>query len=294
VFVSVPKSQPLVKASDRYRPIQTYGGRGVPENKANGHHAIMYTGPSPPHPTFSETSVTEPPMGEPIRVIGNKPYNTMDPMSRVNFVKLYTVEHNVKVEDFGCVDRNDEWKLMAQFKSHWGIEIADPLPPAKYSKYYDGDTFGPAPPNTRPGANASSSTATPYGSAYDTSSTTPTPTLHNAQLSYPYQNTGAGAYPNSANTTYPAAGYSPYSTPNYQSYPQSSNSSYPAPANTPYVSPHHTNYTPSHNPSYPSLAATPNENDDLYDDHRQTPRPRRPSEASSDRNKRPKDQRRRK
>jgi hypothetical protein len=288
-----------VRVSNRYRPIQTYGGRGVPENKANGHHAIMYTGRDPPQPTPSEVVPTEPPMGEPIRVIGIKPWNTMDPMSRVNFLKLYTVEHNVKVEEFGNVDRDDEWKLMAQFKSHWSIDIGEPLPPVRHSRYYDGNTFGPAPPNMRPRANPGSWTAAPTQSSYNTSSTTPTPTMHNAQPSYPYQDTTAGTYLRSAHTTNPATGYSPPSTGNYQPYPQSNNSTYTASAtaqpyssynNTAYAPTYNSNYASSHNTSYPSAAHA---NDDLYDDDRQTPRPRRPSEGSSDRKNRFNDQRRR-
>jgi hypothetical protein len=279
--------------SNECRPIQTYGGRGVPENKANGHHAIMYTGPNPPPSTPSEVAPTEPPMGEPIRVIGNKPWNTMDPMSRVNFVKLYTVEHNVKVEDFGHVDPNNEWKLMAQFKSHWGIEIAGPLPPAKYSKFYDGDTFGPAPSNSRLGAYASScATTAQQQSSYDASLATPTPTMHNVQPNHVYQDTGPGAPSHPAYATQSESNYPRYSTSSYQPYPQSNSATYAASANPDmgYAAPHNVNYGPSHNTTYFS----PVGDDELYDEHRQTPRPHRPSEAKPDRNQRPSDQRRRK
>ena len=87
------------------------------------------------------------------------PYNKMDPMSRVNFLKIYTVEHNVKVEDFGHVDPKDEWKFITQFNAHWGITTSDALPPATRSKYYDGNTFGPAPGAGPPSYSASNPTA---------------------------------------------------------------------------------------------------------------------------------------
>ncbi|KAF2469455.1 uncharacterized protein BDR25DRAFT_394411 [Lindgomyces ingoldianus] len=103
--------------------IQTYRGRGVPENKVKKDHAIMYTGDVAPLPLPSEEprGAWELPMGDPIRVIGKNQWGRMDPMSRVNFLKVYTVEHNVKIDDFGYVDRNDEWKLITQFNSHWNI-----------------------------------------------------------------------------------------------------------------------------------------------------------------------------
>jgi hypothetical protein len=268
----------------------------------------MYTGMSPPLPTPSEVVPTEPPMGQPIRVIGKKPWNTMDPMSRVNFLKLYTVEHNVKVEDFGRVDSNDEWKLMAQFKLHWGIEDAEALPPARHSRYYDGDTYGPAPPNTHSGAYASSSTTVPSSqSTYDTSSTTPTPTLSSVQPSNQHLDPSARAYSQPANASYSAPSYPLYSSSNNQphshsndyAYRMSSNLTY-APSGKPpytqssnpaYTATNNAGYEPSHNAAF-STSAT-NVTDDLYEDDRRTLRPRRPSEASSDRIKRFPDPRRR-
>ncbi|KAF2179462.1 hypothetical protein K469DRAFT_497627, partial [Zopfia rhizophila CBS 207.26] len=95
--------------------IQTHGGRGVPYNKTKSHHAIIYTGASPPAPLPLELPRgQELPMGRPIRVIPHRPYDKLDPLSRINFVKLYTVEHSVKVYHFGNVDQTDEWKLIAQ------------------------------------------------------------------------------------------------------------------------------------------------------------------------------------
>jgi hypothetical protein len=50
-------------------------------------------------------------MGNPVRVITTKPWEKMDTPSRINFAKIYTFEHNVKVNDFGFIDPQDESKL---------------------------------------------------------------------------------------------------------------------------------------------------------------------------------------
>jgi hypothetical protein len=68
-------------------------------------------------------------MGPSIRVIGENPWDKMDPMSRVNFLKIYTVEHHVEVHRFGVVDPQHEWKLVSQFGSHWNIPTFE-HPPA--------------------------------------------------------------------------------------------------------------------------------------------------------------------
>ncbi|KAI8937916.1 hypothetical protein NX059_005599 [Plenodomus lindquistii] len=115
--------------------IQTYGGRGVPAQKPKHHHAIMYTGPNAPSATPSELCVGEPGLGAPIRVTPTKRYGSMDPFSRVNFVKVYTVEHNVKVESFGYVDRDEEWKLITQFNSHWNLATTNTLPIASQQNH---------------------------------------------------------------------------------------------------------------------------------------------------------------
>ncbi|KAF2267708.1 hypothetical protein CC78DRAFT_576699 [Lojkania enalia] len=112
--------------------IQTYSRRGVPENKVKDHHAIMYTGNKPPAPLEGEQprGAWELPMGPPIRIIGKKPWDKMLPSSRVNFLKIYTIEHNVKVHEFGNVASDDHWKFISQFHSHWSISADSPLHPA--------------------------------------------------------------------------------------------------------------------------------------------------------------------
>ncbi|CAO2654007.1 Nn.00g107400.m01.CDS01 [Neocucurbitaria sp. VM-36] len=187
--------------------IQTYGGRGVPPNKSKSHHAIIYTGQEPlPEP--HEIVTDEPSMGQSIRVIGSELWNKMDSKSRVNFLKPYTVEHNVKVEHFGSVDPNDEWKLIAQFNSHWGIQGNEPLQPATRSRFYDRSTYGPAPSTRVPGYAGSNVTAPP-AATYNTNSTMYSPynnippiDEHTAS-GHQYQDTPANTYTNSRNADYP-------------------------------------------------------------------------------------------
>ena len=63
----------------------------------------------------------EDPMGVPIKVHTHRPFDKMHPLARINFVKPYTIEHNVKVYDFGKVATEDEWKLIVQWQKAWGI-----------------------------------------------------------------------------------------------------------------------------------------------------------------------------
>ena len=100
-----------------FSSIQTYNRRGVgkpgvPKNE----HAIIYTSASAPNPLQTELpqSRYEEGMLSSIRVNANN-NDVLDTMSRINFGKIYTVEHNVKVFDFGQVDNNFRLILHRQF-----------------------------------------------------------------------------------------------------------------------------------------------------------------------------------
>lgn len=58
-------------------------------------------------------------MLEPIRVMPTDPNAMMDPLSRLNFGKVYTVEYNVKVSDFGDVHSSSITNLERQFLYVW-------------------------------------------------------------------------------------------------------------------------------------------------------------------------------
>lgn len=67
----------------------------------------------------------ERPMLSPIRVRPRISGETMEPMSRLNYGKLYTIEHNLKVEHFGDIHGESLQILMRQFASTWRTEPED-------------------------------------------------------------------------------------------------------------------------------------------------------------------------
>ena len=86
------------------------------------HHAIIYTGSEAPKPLDTETTDRWDQLLEPIRVTSHQKYEKLDPLSRINFYKIYNVEHNVKVYDFGQVHKDSEFWLQRQFKLAWSID----------------------------------------------------------------------------------------------------------------------------------------------------------------------------
>jgi len=103
--------------------IWTYGGQGVAKaGVKKSDHAIIFTGrPPAPEPLPNERARRneEPMQAVPIRVDANDRTETLDRMSRVNFAKVYTIEHNVKVLDFGYVNQNSLPALESQFHAVW-------------------------------------------------------------------------------------------------------------------------------------------------------------------------------
>jgi hypothetical protein len=101
------------------RPISTYGGRGCGKSGlTKGHHCIIYTGRDEPKMLKDEKPAKgEPGMMSSIRVHARDRKEKMFDESRVNFGKMYTVEHNVKVYDFGDVHKSSLSTLEKQWKS---------------------------------------------------------------------------------------------------------------------------------------------------------------------------------
>jgi hypothetical protein len=108
------------------RTIQTYGNRGVAKpGTTKCYHSIIHTSSAPPAPKSNEApdvASGERPMLNPIRVRPRKRTDKMDPMSRLNYSKMYTVEHNVKVYDFGTVHENFLHVFKKQFAWAWQFE----------------------------------------------------------------------------------------------------------------------------------------------------------------------------
>jgi hypothetical protein len=78
-------------------------------------HAIIYTGDKPPREIQGEAEL----MLRPIRVIPKTPRDKLEKESRINYAKIYTVEHNVKVHFIGHVDPKFHHKLVADFDATW-------------------------------------------------------------------------------------------------------------------------------------------------------------------------------
>jgi hypothetical protein len=96
----------------------TYGKQGCAKpGVLKWQHAIIYTGKDEPaaqpgeQPRQGEYS-----MMQGIRVAPRSRQDKLDPLSRINFAKIYTVEHNVKVYDFGDVHEDSLVPLKVQWK----------------------------------------------------------------------------------------------------------------------------------------------------------------------------------
>lgn len=82
-------------------------------------HAIIYSGKTPPTPMESE----RPHRGEAgmrpfsIRVDLDNPEEKLDPRSRIDFGKLHTIHHNLKVRPFGMVNDKSMGYLVNQFQA---------------------------------------------------------------------------------------------------------------------------------------------------------------------------------
>jgi len=100
-------------------PIRTYDGRGVLKpgvKRAN--HAIAYDKKLEPEPIEAERPDRWNPsyMLPSIRIQPKKKGDKLDRMSRIDFGRTYKLEHNLRVYDFGMVDRNHIERLAHQWE----------------------------------------------------------------------------------------------------------------------------------------------------------------------------------
>lgn len=54
-----------------------------------------------------------------IRVLPDQPEGKLDPMSRLNLGKIYTIEHYVKVKPFGMVHPESMRQLLYNWRDVW-------------------------------------------------------------------------------------------------------------------------------------------------------------------------------
>ncbi|KAK4623991.1 hypothetical protein CLAFUW4_05682 [Fulvia fulva] len=117
----------VVRASANYcsaLPIATYGSQGVGKpGVKKSEHAIIHTGRDAPSPQASEAPARgagESPMRSmPIRVVPDDPRELLDPLSRIDFGKIHTVQHNIKARPMGMVHPSSMNALTSQFDSVW-------------------------------------------------------------------------------------------------------------------------------------------------------------------------------
>ena len=109
------KVSPLISR----RPIATYGRQGVAKaGVVKSEHAIAYASGTSPSRYGGEGAVApERPMRRPVRIQPDEPGDILDPMSRINYARCYTVEHNVKVMPFGLVHKDSEKEFLYSFKN---------------------------------------------------------------------------------------------------------------------------------------------------------------------------------
>jgi hypothetical protein len=172
-------------------------------------HAIIYTGKKPPKELDGEHRLTL----RPVQVIPKTPRDKLEKESRVNYAKIYTVEHNVKVLFIGHIAPASEHTFVTDFDGIWAKKMQlHPTPPAYPTQ------------------------ATSTGQQYQPQASYSTPSSasgqqHTSQLNYSGQPTGNQNYSPKSNYSAqsPATGqqYTPqvsYSTqgtndPRYSSFP---------------------------------------------------------------------------
>lgn len=104
------------QTSNPHRPITTYSGQGVAKAGVDREkHAVIYMRGSQPGMKKQEPKMTK----EALEVEPAKPDQKLDPMSRLNFGKVYTVEHNVKVMPVGKITD----RFMTRFNSYVKYEL---------------------------------------------------------------------------------------------------------------------------------------------------------------------------
>jgi hypothetical protein len=74
-------------------------------------HAVIYTVDQAPEPLEGETGIHK----RPVRVETFNNREKLAPQSRVNYSKLYTVEHNVKVLFIGRIHKDSEATFFGDF-----------------------------------------------------------------------------------------------------------------------------------------------------------------------------------
>nr|POF06904.1 hypothetical protein CFP56_31528 [Quercus suber] len=139
----------VIRAGDYFcsaLPISTYGKQGVGKNRVRkSDHGIIHTGSVAPEPLGAESPLQEEVGMRPraIRVVPDRHVDQLDPMSRIDYAKVYTIQHNLKVKPFGEVHPGSKEALKTQFRNVWdGVMSRSARPTAGSSR---GQTANSAP-----------------------------------------------------------------------------------------------------------------------------------------------------
>lgn len=96
-----------------HSPILTYGNQGTAKSGVKAeYHAIIYTSYKPPKELDREPKLLK----RPVRAVTEQKSERLRPESRVNYSKIYTVEHNVKVVFIGKIHKDSEATFFADFQ----------------------------------------------------------------------------------------------------------------------------------------------------------------------------------
>ena len=110
-----------VQIANLDRPVMTYSHQGVAKRGVKkSDHAIIHTGKWAPEATPAEvaTSGKDGMLPHAIQVDSDRA-EQLHAMSRIDFGKVYTIEHNVKVCNFGRVNPASMSALRTQFGIVW-------------------------------------------------------------------------------------------------------------------------------------------------------------------------------
>lgn len=90
----------------------TYGSQGTnkPGVKAE-YHAMIYTGREVPSPLRGEQLVRRA-----VRMEPSSPEEKLNPKSRVNYAKVYTIEHNIRVCFIGKIHTDSRATFETDFR----------------------------------------------------------------------------------------------------------------------------------------------------------------------------------
>lgn len=157
-------------------PITTYSNRGVARVGATKcEHCIVYTGREPPNPQYDELPARgERGMVEPsIRLVLDEPTAKLSPMSRLNLVRVCTIEHDMKVRPLGMVHQTSMPALLSHLSHFWDFKRSLAVSPS-FGSIPESRRVSLPPEKGYGGSNPSSDRR--QGTAHSGRTPSPTPT----------------------------------------------------------------------------------------------------------------------